>query len=345
MKPASLKSASTERPIWRHILISNTISNCEKRSFFMENLTVFLQLDGIKAERIDAEGNLLRSKAPEITRGMASQLTLHLRDQGGVPLKELETFAAWEFYAGNDWNPATPVQLAVVSGIAARNDTVAVPLHDTNTAPLSEMMGTAEKITLHAELLGFEAGQSAPSLVVQFEIAVRNRVALSGTEAPGELPQIYLTAGAVKALVAEETLLNAPRISAAGTWEIGGADTGLPSTGAKGDKGEKGDKGDTGDTGEQGPKGDPMKIDATGTTDELSQYDSEPKGFSFLATDSGMVYIKNSDTSGDWSDPVGFQGPAGKDGVTPERGVDYWTESDIAEIKSYVDEAIINGEW
>lgn len=97
--------------------------------------------------------------------------------------------------------------------------------------------------------------------------------------------------------------------------------------------------------GEQGAKGDPMKIDATGTTDEITQYDTEAKGFSFLATDTGMVYIKNSDTSGDWSDPVGFQGPAGKDGETPERGVDYWTESDIAEIKSYVDEAIINGEW
>ena len=97
--------------------------------------------------------------------------------------------------------------------------------------------------------------------------------------------------------------------------------------------------------GEQGPKGDPMKIDATGTTDELTQYDSEAKGFSFLATDTGMVYIKNSDTEGDWSEPVGFQGPAGKDGVTPERGKDYWTEEDISTIKSYVDEAIINGEW
>lgn len=97
--------------------------------------------------------------------------------------------------------------------------------------------------------------------------------------------------------------------------------------------------------GDQGPKGDPMKIDATGLSTDLSQYDSEPKGFSFLATDSGMVYIKNSDTSGDWSDPVGFQGPAGKDGYTPVRGTDYWTEEDIATIKGYVDEAILNGAW
>lgn len=33
------------------------------------------------------------------------------------------------------------------------------------------------------------------------------------------------------------------------------------------------------------------------------------------------------------------------DDVTPVRGTDYWTESDIAEIKSYVDEAILGGAW
>ena len=31
--------------------------------------------------------------------------------------------------------------------------------------------------------------------------------------------------------------------------------------------------------------------------------------------------------------------------MTPQKGVDYWTEADIAEIKSYVEEAILGGEW
>lgn len=35
----------------------------------------------------------------------------------------------------------------------------------------------------------------------------------------------------------------------------------------------------------------------------------------------------------------------GEDGYTPIRGVDYWTEADKAEIKSYVDEAILGGAW
>ncbi len=30
---------------------------------------------------------------------------------------------------------------------------------------------------------------------------------------------------------------------------------------------------------------------------------------------------------------------------TPVRGSDYWTSADIAEIKSYVDDAILGGKW
>lgn len=32
-------------------------------------------------------------------------------------------------------------------------------------------------------------------------------------------------------------------------------------------------------------------------------------------------------------------------GYTPVRGTDYWTDEDIAQIKAYVDDAILNGEW
>ena len=35
----------------------------------------------------------------------------------------------------------------------------------------------------------------------------------------------------------------------------------------------------------------------------------------------------------------------GMDGYTPRRGVDYWTDADKAEIKAYVDEAILGGVW
>jgi hypothetical protein len=41
----------------------------------------------------------------------------------------------------------------------------------------------------------------------------------------------------------------------------------------------------------------------------------------------------------------GSKGSAGAAGKTPVRGTDYWTAADIAEIKSYVDEAILGGAW
>lgn len=41
----------------------------------------------------------------------------------------------------------------------------------------------------------------------------------------------------------------------------------------------------------------------------------------------------------------GQNGANGVDGYTPKRGTDYWTEADKAEIKSYVDEAILGGAW
>lgn len=41
----------------------------------------------------------------------------------------------------------------------------------------------------------------------------------------------------------------------------------------------------------------------------------------------------------------GKDGIDGEDGYTPVRGTDYWTDADKAEIKSYVDEAILGGAW
>lgn len=62
----------------------------------------------------------------------------------------------------------------------------------------------------------------------------------------------------------------------------------------------------------------------------------------------GNWFIGDTDTGvkakGDKGD-TGSAGKNGSDGKTPVRGTDYWTEADKTEIKSYVDEAIVNGEW
>ena len=89
--------------------------------------------------------------------------------------------------------------------------------------------------------------------------------------------------------------------------------------GVDGAKGDKGDKGDTGETGPQGPQGEPG-----------------PKG------DPGEVGPAGE--KGDKGDPgdIGPQGPQGEtgpagpkgaDGYTPVKGTDYFTESDIAQVR------------
>ena len=45
-----------------------------------------------------------------------------------------------------------------------------------------------------------------------------------------------------------------------------------------------------------------------------------------------------------YAEPTGIS-LKGTDGYTPVRGTDYWTPADIAEIKGYVDEAILGGAW
>ena len=86
--------------------------------------------------------------------------------------------------------------------------------------------------------------------------------------------------------------------------------SGTSSADLKGEKGDQGEKGDKGDQGIQGEKGD------TG--------------------EQGIQGEKGAD---------GAKGDKGDPGYSPIRGTDYWTESDKAEIKSYVDDAILNGAW
>ena len=131
-------------------------------------------------------------------------------------------------------------------------------------------------------------------------------------------------------------------------------------TGSIGPQGPKGDTGERGPEGLQGPKGDTgdsFSPDATGTLDDLPTYDYERKGFSFLDTIAGSIYIKDSDEPGDWCDPISFtgpqgpkgdigpigpQGPQGPKGDTPKRGIDFWTDADIQEIHNYIDDRVAN---
>ena len=122
--------------------------------------------------------------------------------------------------------------------------------------------------------------------------------------------------------------------------------------GLQGEKGEKGDKGDTGEKGERGINGTivPSNGFYSFSVDEngdlwLHYPDDVDTPEVSLNGDGELILTLAKDNSLNIGKVVGNTGPQGKDGYTPIKGTDYWTEDDKAEIKSYVDEAILGGAW
>ena len=88
-----------------------------------------------------------------------------------------------------------------------------------------------------------------------------------------------------------------------------------------GPQGIQGPVGPTGPQGIQGIKGDvgaSFRADVLDLFANLALYNTQPKGFSFLAIDTGNLYFKQSGTVGDWS--VGFTYGKGDTGLTGATG-------------------------
>ncbi len=95
-------------------------------------------------------------------------------------------------------------------------------------------------------------------------------------------------------------------------------------------RGAKGEAGPRGLPGDEGPQGNGIRA--------MSYYDTTYSGEVGI-----YVWYTNGKEEIIWI--PGLKGENGKDGYTPVKGVDYWTEEDKTEIKSYVDEAILGGAW
>ena len=64
----------------------------------------------------------------------------------------------------------------------------------------------------------------------------------------------------------------------------------------------------------------------------------------YLTPDSN-IYIQNEEPIGVEEGSLWIDLDADGNDFLPIRGINYWTEEDIAEIKSYVDNAILGGAW
>lgn len=118
--------------------------------------------------------------------------------------------------------------------------------------------------------------------------------------------------------------------------------------------GPQGAQGEQGIQGVQGPAGVGVSSVEQTTT---STADGGLNVFTVTLTDgSALTFTVRNGSKGSQGEQgeQGEQGPKGDTGATgatgaagytPVRGTDYWTAADIAEIKGYVDEAILGGAW
>lgn len=107
-----------------------------------------------------------------------------------------------------------------------------------------------------------------------------------------------------------------------------GAIAALAIPGPAGVQGPAGPQGTQGIQGVKGDTGSSFDADVLDLAANKSLYNLQPKGFSFLAMDTGFLYFKLSATSGDWSTGVqygkgdtGTQGPAGAQGIQGIQGL------------------------
>ena len=373
----------------------------------MNQTTVILKCDHSGALLSDTYGGKIK-QLPEFVVGSEVELFFDLRkaETSGNELPPLDSSVitgcfSYFLAVDKDFDSATApmfLKTADIEPVITEKQTaLKVYIGNTSADTLLRALGTAKSCELTCELAGLNENGTARFSWL-FPISVRNRLFMGGKNVPDSIasdPE-YLTSAEVKAVIAAESFSAAmavsPVINAGGNWQVGNHDTGVSAQGIPGIQGPEGPQGPQGPTGAQGERGAAFKIDATGLLADRTQYDAEAKDFSYLATDNGNVYIKHSDTSGDWSDPIPFkgdkgdqgekgdkgdkgdpgekgdkgdQGPAGpqgqagesiigpmgpagkdgKDGFTPRRGQEYWTYEDIQEIRTYCEDAILNGEW
>lgn len=274
----------------------------------------------------------------------------------------LQRIPVWKFAIDYDFNEETAYILEAdnekitVNRIEEEQNIyteISIPIPETNTVQLKEWMGEEKsKSGLVGELSGYDSDGRAVFVLQLENMTVRNR--LGGTGSPEGLDPDYLTEAQVRALVKTEAAAASPRITSEGTWEVAGIDTQVSASGPAAGFGTVSAEIEMLPPGSQasaevetsgpdtkkdmifklaipevtgqGSGGITGKIlfDMTGSLSDKVFYDDEKKYFTYLTT-GGDLYVKLSDASGDWSEPVH---------IAPVRGVDYWTDEDKDTIKN-----------
>lgn len=170
----------------------------------MQKIVLYLRGNSVKPLAVDEANSMILAaqQLPAFTRGMRALLELHMLNEDGTNATGLDAFAAWDFVLATDWNTATTPQIRVNSGITVSDNVVTIPMTETNTDELIAALASSEEITLGAELVGFEAGETNPGYICQFDLKARNRRSDAGTGSPEPVGDGNYSAAQVDALFA-----------------------------------------------------------------------------------------------------------------------------------------------
>ncbi len=167
----------------------------------MQTITMYLRASSVSAKHVDSYNQIITT-LPSVTRGMRAMLILKLLgDDGNAIDTNLNTYSSWDFVITDDWDTSTDPQIRVNSGVTVVNNEINIPLTETNTEELIASLGSAESKTFGCELVGFEAGETVPGYILQFDISIRNRRSDLGTGTPEPVSDGNYSASQINALL------------------------------------------------------------------------------------------------------------------------------------------------
>lgn len=146
------------------------------------------------------------------------------------PIAELQKIANWKFVMDSDFDKNTNYKLIQDAGSITVSEVteeineieqtfteISIPISQMDTVEIEEFLGTSEsKNTLSAELCGYDAAGDLAFILQIKNFTIRNR--LTSVSGPSELPEIYLTADQVRALIASGVKLQYSETGEEESW-------------------------------------------------------------------------------------------------------------------------------
>ena len=142
-----------------------------------------------------------------------------------------------------------------------------------------------------------------------------------------------------------DTLTLDTYVNVSGSWNLGES--------LRGEEGPQGERGEQGEQGIQGEQGDGLEINQFGNLAGRDAFDGEARGFSYLDENSGLLYFKQSDATGDWTSGTPFTNTSAINEVS---NLGFWVDQQFGDdaqegtadaplqtIQQAIDLAVFNG--